>query len=585
MLRGSAAAAGVVTLGGLTACTPTTAGTTPGPATPGAAATPTRAAGAAPGAVTVGGKQIQYARFLSNPPDFAAQPKQGGTLLIATQYVPANFDPIAISSVTVGQWLGPVYNRLIRGKFGAEMNPYDPWKFEPQGELAESWTASPDGTEYTIKLRQGVKFHNVPPTNGREMTSDDVKWSFENNKTDIADTLKAAGAVFSTPDKYTVKIGLKGKVSWMIPLLADSRAYILPKEQADRPGGFKDNTPVGTGPFIMRSYEARVKGVYAKNPDYFERGKPYLDGLELQVVVDPAAQRVATKGGQVHAVQGDGLTPLEIEQFIRTSPDLTVFQRDSQSGAAIWHISMRMDQAPFNDVRVRRAISMGFNRKGIIDGIYAGAAKNLLPFPWTYAYDSEPTDLGPYYKYDPEGAKKLLTEAGVREGTTWEFLIGQYGPTVRDIAQLIQADFKKIGINLDIKSPDLTTFVSQYRPTGQKPTYPHLAYGIVFTNPVDPTLNLNSNLRSDAVINTDQMNDPKLDKMLSDLATEPDAQKQRPMLRQIWEYMSDQAYWPGIPEALSTTYFSKQLINYLPNYRNDALHWGMPQTKDMWLNK
>jgi ABC-type transport system substrate-binding protein len=586
MLRGTAGVAGVVTLGGLTACTSTTETPTAAPAaTSGAVASPTRAAGGASGAATFGGKQMLYSRFLANPPDFTAQPKLGGTLTIATQYSPANFDPLAISSVTVGQYLGPVYNRLIRGKFGAEMNPFDPWKFEPVGELAESWTASPDGTEYTIKVRQGVKFQNVAPVNGREMVADDVKWSFDNNKTDIADTLKSAGAVFSTPDKYTVKIGLKQKVSWMVPLLADARAYILPKELNDKAGGFKDNMPIGTGPFIMKDYQKGVKAVYAKNPDYWEKGLPYLDGIELQLVVEPAAQRTAVRGGQAQAVQGDALLPNEVDQVMRASPDLTVYSRDSQSGAAIWHISMRMDQAPFNDVRVRRAISMGFNRQGIIDGYYSGKAQNLLPFPWTYAYDDQPKDLGPYYKYDPEQAKKLLSDAGVKEGTTWEFLLGQYGAAVKDIAQVIQADFKKIGINLDLKTPDLTTFVSQYRPTGQKPSYPHLAYGIVFTNPVDPTLNLIANLRSDAVINTDQINDPKLDKMLNDLAAEPDPQKQRPLLRQVWEYLSDQAYWPGIPERVVFEYWHKSLQNYVPNYRNDDLHWGMTQAKLMWLNK
>src|SRR5262249_29987954 len=157
--------------------------------------------------------------------------------------------------------------------------------------------------------------------------------------------------------------------------------------------------------------------------------KPYVDGFELQVLVDPNAQRTAVRGGQGLMVQGDALTPAEVENFVRTSPDLTVFERDSQSGAAIWHLSMRVDQPPFSDVRVRRALSLGINRKAIIDGIYAGKAKVLLPFPWTYAYDTEPgeKELGPWYKYDPDQAKKLLTEAGVKDGTKWELLIGNYG--------------------------------------------------------------------------------------------------------------------------------------------------------------
>src|SRR5262249_26387958 len=157
------------------------------------------------------------------------------------------------------------------------------------------------------------------------------------------------------------------------------------------------------------------------------------------------------------------------------------------------------------------------------------------PFPWTYAYDTEPgeKELGPWYKYDPDQAKKLLTEAGVKDGTKWELLIGNYGAQPGTWAQLIQADFKKLGIEIELKSPDTTTYVSQYRPLTTPSTFPHLATGIVFTNPVDPTLNLIANMHSGQNGNTDHINDPKLDGMIDTLAKEPDQEKQKPILRQI----------------------------------------------------
>jgi ABC-type transport system substrate-binding protein len=589
VLRGTLGLAGLAAAGGLTACTTTTTTPTVAPAaapTTAAVATPTRAAGAPTGGTTVGGKQILYARFLSNPPNFAAQPKQGGTLTVGTQYRPPNFNPLTLASVTTGQYIVPVYNRLLRGKFGVEMNPYDPWKFEAAPELAESWTASPDGTEYTFKIRQGVKFQNVPPVNGRDFTAEDAKWSLENIRTDIQDTLKSANAQITAPDRSTLRIKLNKKVSWLIPLLSDARTLMVPKELADMPNAFQE-TAIGTGPFILKEYQAGSKAVYAKNPDYFERGKPYLDGFELHFIVDPAAQRAAARGGQVDMVMGDAITSLEVEQFVRTSPDLTVFERDSSSGAAIWHLSMRIDKAPFNDVRVRRALSMAINRKAISDTLYGGKSEILLPFPWTYAYDSPPDErvLGPWYKYDLEAARRLLTEAGVQPGTKWEFLIGKYGQNPEIWAQLIQADLRKLGIEVELVAPDTTTYVSQYRPLTTPSQFPHLATGIVFTNPVDPTLNLLANLRSGSNGNTDQIKDTKMDDMIDKLAAEPDAEKQKPMLRQIWEHIADQAYWPAIPEARSILYYNKVVQNYLPNYRNDALHWGMNQAREIWLNK
>jgi ABC-type transport system substrate-binding protein len=583
VLRGAVGTVGLSLIGSALACTAPAEAPTAGPATttPGPATTATRAAGS--GAATVGGKEIRYARFLSNPPDFAAQPKSGGHVPIATNYVPANFDALAASSATEGEYLGLAYNRLLRGKFGAEMNPYDPWKFEPAPELAESWQVSPDGTEYSFKIRQGVKFQNVAPVNGREFSAEDARWTLENNRTDVADTLKSAGATFSVPDKYTLKLGLKRKVSWVLPLLSDPRAYMVPREIADLPGGFKENKPIGTGPFILTEYASRTKASYVKNPDYFERGKPYLDSVEFQVVPDPSAQRALVRGGQALMVNGDTPGIQELDAFVRQGTDLTVLQRESVSGKAVWHISMRVDKAPFSDVRVRRAVSLSINRKAIIDGIYAGKAQNLLPFPWTLAYDTQPTDLGPWYAYDPEQARKLFAEAGVQPGTRWEFLIGQYTPTIKDIAQLIQSDFKKVGIEVEIKAPDLGTYVAQYRPPNAKPTYEHLAYGLIFQNPVDTSLNLLVNLRSDAATSTDQIKDAKLDGMLDSLASEPDPDRQRPILRQIWDQISDQAYWPGLPEPVSLTYWHKSIQNFLPNYRNDVLTWGTPQLRDIWL--
>jgi ABC-type transport system substrate-binding protein len=585
VLAGSLGVAGLAVAGGLTACTTATTTPTVGPAGP--VASPTRSAGGATGATT-GGKQIQFARFLQNPPDFSAKPKYGGVLTVATQYNPQNLNPQTVSSIFVGTTISVVYERLLRGKWGWELNPYFPWKFEPVGELAESWTASPDGTEYTIKIRQGVKFQNVPPVNGREFTAEDAKWSIENSKTDwwAVPHVKAAGATVTAPDKYTLKIGLKEKVSWMIPMLADSRGYMVPKEIADMPGGFNENA-IGTGAFILKERIPNTRITFAKNPEYWDKGKPYLDGLEYQIIPDLAAQRAQARTGQAQMVGGDAPQRAELEGFLRSSPDFTVLETDTQSGQAIWHISMRMDKAPFNDVRVRRAISLAINRKGIIDAVHGGKAQVLLPFVWTSGYDSPPDErlLGPWYRYDPEQAKRLLAEAGVREGTRWEFLIGRYSAYVEPTAQLIQQDFKRVGIELELKIPDLANFALQYRPPGQKPAYEHLAYGVVFTNPVDPTLSLMTNLRSDASINTDQINDPKLDEMLTKLAAEPDTEKQKPMFRQIWEYMSDQAYWPALPDGQPVEYWHKSVYGYLTNYRNLSNTWGAGQFNQIWLNK
>jgi peptide/nickel transport system substrate-binding protein len=584
------ALAGLV-VGGGAACSSTTSAPTtvanPTSSSTSAAAVSATAAPSGASGASVPGKQILYSKFLANPEDFSLKPKAGGRLSIATSYVAANFNPLTLASETAGMYIVQCYNRLVRPKFGAEMNPYDPWKFEPVGELAESWTASPDGTEYTFKLRQGVKFHNKPPVNGREFAADDAKWTLENIKTDIADTFKSVGATFTAVDKYTLKVATNKKVSWVIALLADPRTLMVPKEVADLPGGFNENI-IGTGPFIQTEYVARTKATYQKNPDYFQSGLPYIDGIDVAVIPDPAAQRAAARGGQVLMVMQDTVDLKEVDTFPRSSPDFTVFQRDSGSGAAIWHLSMRIDKAPFNDVRVRRALSMAINRQAITDTVFAGKASILLPFPWTYAYDNPPDAnvLGPYYKFDPEGAKQLLQAAGVQPGTTWSLLVGNYGPTVPTWSQLIQNDLKNVGITVTLDTPDVATFAGKYRPLVKPSEFDHLATGIVFTNPVDPTLNMISNLKSNSNGNTDHINDPQLDQLIDNLATELDSAKQKTLFQQIWQRIADQAYWPAIPEQVSLSYWNKAVQNYLPNYRSGSnLGWGMAQTPLAWVNK
>src|SRR5262249_23079945 len=152
-----------------------------------------------------------------------------------------HLDPVASDSFTVTLAVGAVYSRLIRGKYGTEMVDHSNQGFELVGDLADSWSSSPDKTEWTFKLKQGVKFHNVPPVNGREVTADDVVFSYNQYmKSQFYSALWTDVAKIEAPDKYTVKIGMKEAVAYFprVPLTYNY-SLILPKEIADKDGDFK----------------------------------------------------------------------------------------------------------------------------------------------------------------------------------------------------------------------------------------------------------------------------------------------------------------------------------------------------------
>src|SRR5918996_4906669 len=284
-------------------------------------------------------------------PAAGEQPKYGGILRIAERE-PPNLDPhlnISFLPHNIGTLL---YNGLVRFPYGHEQkSPYD---LTILPDLAERWEYLDDKT-VVFYLRKGVRFHNKPPVNGREVKAQDVKYSLERfaaksgfrSRFDDVERIEAV-------DDYTVKIITKHPFSPMLINLA-TPAYnvILPREAEEKYGDFnKVEAAIGTGPFILESYERGIKLTFKKNPDFYVKGLPYLEGLEWQMTPDAAARLSLLRAGKVDFLhvhgflQGEEAIPLQ-----RTNPELTILKfRNLQQGL----FYMRTDQPPFNDARVRR---------------------------------------------------------------------------------------------------------------------------------------------------------------------------------------------------------------------------------------
>jgi peptide/nickel transport system substrate-binding protein len=202
-------------------------------------------------------------------------------------YDPPHFDPHLTLNFKTNNTLSFVYNKLVRHKVGPEIRP---GTFLVEPDLAERWEAL-DDTTYVFHLRQGVKWHNKPPVNGRELVAEDVKFTYNRFLTEPGNPLRFMLDPVDrveVVERYTVKFLLKEPFVWLVNVLANpTGTWIIAREVVEKYGDLKQaESAIGTGPFLLERYEPNVKTVFKRNPDYFRTSEPYVDGVEWLVLED-----------------------------------------------------------------------------------------------------------------------------------------------------------------------------------------------------------------------------------------------------------------------------------------------------------
>ncbi len=257
-----------------------------------------------------------------------------------------------------------------------------------------------------------------------------------------------------------MKFTLKEPAITFVPTLGMDFASIVSKEyadklQADKTPELFNQKPVGTGPFIFVDYQTDAAIRYKANPDYWG-GKQKIDDLVFAITTDPAVRAQKLKAGECHIMSYPA--PADIDG-LKADPNLKV---DEQEGLNVGALMYNTQQKPFDDVRVRKALNMAINKQAIIDAVFQGAGQVAInPIPptmWSYnkAIKDDP--------YDPEAAKKLLEEAGVKDlkMNVWAMPVSRpYMPNARRTAELIQADFAKVGVTVEIVSYDWAEYLKR----------------------------------------------------------------------------------------------------------------------------
>jgi peptide/nickel transport system substrate-binding protein len=388
------------------------------------------------------------------------KPRSGGELIFAVPSEPPSYDAHQEETFGVIHPVAPHYNTLLR------TDPNDKTGTKPVGDLAESWTISSDQKTYSFKLRRGVKFHD-----GSEMTSKDVKASYDKILKPPAGvkSLRAAayGSVESieTPDANTIVFKLKWPESSFLLNLASPWNFIYKADIIAKDPHWYEKNIMGTGPFTFVEHVKGSHWVGKKNPNYWDKGKPYLDSYRALFIKSSSAQVAAVRGERAH-IQFRGFTPADRESLVKALGNKITVQESPWD--CVLMVAMHHEKKPFDDKRVRRALSLALDRytasKNLsrIAIVQDVAGIQVPGTPWA----TPPEELEKLAGYGRDikaaraEARKLLKEAGVPEGYSFTFKNRGVPQPYEPVGIWLIDQWKQIGLNVKQEIVEASAYYS-----------------------------------------------------------------------------------------------------------------------------
>jgi len=540
-------------------------------------------AGAGMTALVAGaGRGRAAAQSGANVPDWipaSTKPtKRGGVLTRASIWDPPLIDPRLTQSVGTFQFVGLTSNRLVRYAFSDEAN--GPSDLALKGDLAESWQSDSAHRVWTFKIRQGVKWQNVAPLNGRELTAADIKYCYEAYAKEGVQTFTFQEIEgMETPDKYTVRIHLKSSNTLFPQNLAEPIAVIFSKEVLEEDGDLKKRL-IGTGPYIMKEHTRKVRVVLQRNPDYFDKGRPYIDEYVILSTPDDATRVAAFRTGQSDFIWR--ASPSDVDAIRKSNPGALV--QSFHNTLAPWGLALAQDKPPYNDVRVRRAISMAIDRQKQVDTIYEGHGIPGWGVPYIYYQDKAPTlkELGPWVQYRPDEAKKLMAEAGHTKGLETTLFYYEYFPQMTSQVQLVQQELKKnLNIDIKIQKLDYTTYYGRY----VDGKWEGMCWGFQSGHAVGVDERTYQYMHSKSTKNFFRVNDPQIDELTTKLRRTPDRAEQRAITKKIVDREFDQVLRMWMPYDNGFLVFQPHMRNVAAGALRRTDGYGSPTLARAWMDK
>jgi len=529
--------------------------------------------------------------------DSSKQAQRGGTFVINNLRDPLHLDGQAQGQIQLNVFNSLAYEGLVMNKMGFK-EPTTWSEVEPN--LAEDWELTPDKLTLTFNLRQGVKWHNKAPINGRAFDSSDILASWKryetattpNNKAANANSANPAAPIISVaaPDARTVVWKLKEPSSYLLQrfttMITGELGSIYPKEAG---AGFDPKVDqIGTGAFVLDKYQASLEIAYKRNPEYWNKNAGFFDAIRFPLLPDYAAGLAQFKAGSLSHFNVGAQDILTTKREVKA---INLYVYTPAANNPTWTVRFGWNpiggkKSPFLDIRLRQAISMSFDRDQYID-TFSNVAKfqaEGLPIQ-TYWFtsmgyvpdwmldprDKEFGDNGKFYQYNVAEAKKLVDAARSAYGGDFpEIPAGRvnvvFGPTYAQQVEVMDQWIREIGLKvkavpLDYNLEYLKNYVTQQ---GKVEGYFHGSGAVTSPTPLDLFIwrfYSKSGGTSGALGfgGTDgslgnQSGDPEVDKMIERAKAEFDVKKLRGTVHELQRYLAQKAYGvcqPGFADSLT----------------------------------
>jgi peptide/nickel transport system substrate-binding protein len=459
---------------------------------------------------------------VSTPSSASGQPKPGGTVRTGQVGDIANLD---------GHYSNQLSNNTVQLAYD-KLAVYDS-QMQPRPMLAESWDIGDDLTAFKFNLRKGVTFHN-----GREFTSDDVKYNVQRVQDPklaaLVATLGQQAAWFTdieTPDKYTLVLHTDKPRPGVFDFLRNFN--IVDKETIEGPNA---KTAInGTGPFKFVEWTSGDHITMVKNSNYWQTGKPYIDQLRISILRDPQAMATQFEASSLDVMYAPALT-----DAVRLKEDPRNQAVINAQGGAFFYVNLNVTNPIFADKQVRQAMNYALDRDRIAGTVLQGLVGGPIDLPWPQnspAFDSAQNNA---YPFDLAKAAALLKEAGVSNvNTEITYSTANFAGEYASTAQIYQADLASIGVTTTLKPVDGPTFTQQ----GFAQSYAGVRIGAGGgANVVDAASLLQGGNAYNYANNFSGFKDDTYANLVNAASSEPDTARRKQLYSQLNDYLLDQSF-------------------------------------------
>ncbi len=485
----------------------------------------------------------------------AQTPARGGTLRIGWIADAKTLDPHFSVQFSERYVLYMVFNTLVGLDKGFSVVP----------ELARSWQVSPDGKRVTFQLQRGVKFHD-----GTDFTAEVVKWNVERildpqTKSPQRSQLEPAVAAVTVVDPATVAFELKKPFAPLLAALAERPGFIVSPTAAKQSGPDFGRRPVGTGPFRFVEWVADSHVTLERFPDYWDKGRPYLDKVTFRSVPDPTVRLTMVRTGEV-----DITTDLDAKDVpaLQGDPNLRVSE---MRPAARWTaLQWQVDKPPFNNKALRQAIALAIDRNELKEVLLRGfgepARGPVVPGLWWF----DPNLKG--FGHDLELARKKLAEAGYPNGFRHKFVVENTPQWIRQ-AELLQGQLQKINVTMEfepVNTADAYAMIVQ-----RKTNWTHTRW----TQRADPSGLLSILFHSKGFANSTGYSNPRVDELLDRAAAIYEPERRKPLYHEAERLITDDVPYVFLNYTAEFAVMSRKVQN-----------WGwipdlIPRFRELWLER